>query len=164
MPWLSKVHAVLLMWFPGNEGGLATAKVLTGKINPGGRLPFTWPVGLQDNVANDPSHPERSSHGVDGKTQYPEGILVGYRLFDSQKITPLYPFGFGLSYTTLKVSFTLSNVGARPGDEVAQIYLGAPADPPKGVQSAPEALVGFSRIHLRAGQTQLVRLTLDGAP
>jgi beta-glucosidase len=176
MPWLNKVRAVVLMWFPGDEGGLATANVLTGKVDPGGRLPFTWPVRLQDNVANDPAHPERSSRGVDGKTRYSEGILVGYRWFDSQNIAPLYPFGFGLSYTRFRyggltvkpgahgavnVAFTLSNVGDRAGDEVAQVYLGAPAHTPKNVQFAPEALVGFARVHLLAGQQQVVRLTLD---
>lgn len=176
MPWLSKVRSVVLMWFPGDEGGLATANVLTGKINPGGRLPFTWPVRLQDNVANDPVHPERSSHGVDGKTRYSEGILIGYRWFDSQNIAPLYPFGYGLSYSrftyggltvrpgthgTVKVAFTVTNVGDQAGDEVPQVYLGAPVKSPKDVQFAPEALVGFARIHLLAGQKQLVRLNLD---
>ncbi len=176
MPWLNKVRAVLLMWFPGDEGGWATANVLTGKINPGGRLPFTWPVKLQDNVANDPAHPERSSSGVKGRTLYSEGILVGYRWFDSQKIAPLYPFGFGLSYTRFKygglsakalshgrveVAFTLSNVGDRAGDEVAQLYLGAPTNAPKDIQFAPEALAGFARVHLLPGQKQVVRLILN---
>jgi beta-glucosidase len=164
------------MWFPGDEGGWATANVLTGKINPGGRLPFTWPVKLQDNVANDPAHPERSSSGVKGRTLYSEGILVGYRWFDSEKIAPLYPFGFGLSYTRFRysrlsakalshsqveVSFTLSNIGDRAGDEVAQLYLGAPTNAPKDIQFAPEALAGFAHVHLLPGQKQVVRLILN---
>ena len=77
MPWLDRVRAVLEMWYTGDEGGWAAANLLTGKTSPAGRLPFTWPKRLQDNVANDPSHPERSSAGVNGKTIYSEGILIG---------------------------------------------------------------------------------------
>src|SRR5262249_27405858 len=154
-PWLSKVKAVLLMWYPGDEGGFATAVVLLGRVSPAGRLPFTWPKRLQDNVANDPAHPERSSAGVNGRTVYSEGILIGYRWFDQQHIEPLYPFGYGLSYTRfeyqalavsqardggLEVGFELRNAGNVPGDEVAQVYLGAPETAPAEAQFAPRAL------------------------
>lgn len=173
MPWLEKVKAVLLMWYPGDEGGFATADVLLGRVSPAGRLPFTWPKRLQDNVANDPAHPERTSAGVDGKTDYSEGILIGYRWFDQQHIEPLYPFGYGLSYTRfdydgltvretedrgLEVSFQLRNAGDRAGDEVAQIYLGAPEQLPPQAQFAPRALAQFSRVHLNAGQALRVQL------
>jgi beta-glucosidase len=176
MPWLDKVKAVLLMWYPGDEGGPATADVLLGRVSPAGRLPFTWPRRLQDNVANDPAHPERSSSGVNGQTIYSEGILIGYRWFDQQHIEPLYPFGYGLSYTRfdyvapavsaapdggLEVSFELRNAGNVAGDEVPQVYLGAPDTAPAGAQFAPRALAQFTRVHLNAGQSMPVRLHID---
>ncbi|HUO20999.1 MAG TPA: glycoside hydrolase family 3 C-terminal domain-containing protein [Caulobacteraceae bacterium] len=175
MPWLAKVKAVVQMWFPGDEGGWATADILTGKADPAGRLPFTWPVRLADNVAEDPAHPERASAGVGGKTVYSEGIMVGYRWFDSQGIQPLFPFGYGLSYTrfdyselkvspaakgAVSVTFRVKNAGPADGDEVPQLYLGAPALPPADGQVAPRALVGFTRLHLKAGESRRVQLTL----
>jgi beta-glucosidase len=171
MPWLDKVKAVLLMWYPGDEGGLATANVLLGHVNPAGRLPFTWPKALEQNVANDSSHPERSSAGVNGRTRYSEGIMVGYRWFDQQQLEPQYPFGYGLSYTRfdysdlkirsasdsgLDVSVRLRNAGGVAGDEVVQLYLGAPQSAPAGVQFAPRALAGFERVHLAAGESRRV--------
>ncbi len=173
MPWLDKVKAVLLMWYPGDEGGWATADLLLGRVSPSGRLPFTWPRRLEDSVANDPAHPERSSPGVDGKTLYSEGIFVGYRWFDQQQIAPLYPFGFGRSYTRfdysdlvvaaaadggLDVNFRVHNTGPIAGDEVAQLYLGPPLQRPPGVQFAPRALAQFTRLHLAAGASESVRL------
>jgi beta-glucosidase len=173
MPWLDKVKAVLLMWYPGDEGGWASADLLLGRVSPSGRLPFTWPKRLEDNVANDPAHPERSSSGVDGKTLYSEGIFIGYRWFDQQQIAPLYPFGFGLSYTRfdysnlvvaaaadggLDVNFRVHNGGAVASDEVAQLYLGPPLQQPPGVQFAPRALAQFARLHLAAGASAGVRL------
>jgi beta-glucosidase len=175
MPWLDRVKAVLQMWWPGDEGGWATANILLGKTSPAGRLPFTWAKKLEDYAANDPAHPERSSAGVDKKTTFSEGINVGYRWFDKQKTTPLFPFGFGLSYTRfaysglkvapaadggLDVSFTLKNAGSIPGDEIPQVYLGAPAQPPNGADFAVHALAAFDRVHLDAGQFQTVSLHL----
>ena len=105
MPWLDKVKGVLQMWWPGDQGGEATANVLIGKANPAGRLPITWPVSLDQMVAQDPKgHPERTNQGVGGKTTYSEGIFVGYRWFDEQKLQPLFPFGHGLSYTGFEYS------------------------------------------------------------
>jgi beta-glucosidase len=173
MPWLDKVKAVLLMWYPGDEGGFATANVLLGHVNPAGRLPFTWPKALEQNVAHDGAHPERSSAGVNGRTGYSEGIMVGYRWFDQQQLEPQYPFGYGLSYTRfdysdlkvqsasdrgLDVSVRLRNVGEVAGDEVVQLYLGAPQSAPAGVQFAPRALAGFERVHLGAGESRRVTL------
>jgi beta-glucosidase len=168
MPWLGQVKAALQMWWTGDEGGWATAKVLLGQANPAGRLPFTWPRRLQDMPASDPVHPERSAHGVNGKTTFSEGVLVGYRWFDAKQLDPLFPFGFGLSYSSftysglqtkraedggLDVSFQVKNDSPVAGDEVAQLYLGKPENGPIGVQFAEDVLAGFERIHLEPGQS-----------
>jgi beta-glucosidase len=173
MPWLDSVKAVVQMWWPGDQGGPAAANILLGRTNPAGRLPFTWPQALDQMVANDPTHPERSNRGVDGKTTYSEGIFIGYRWFDKQNLTPLFPFGHGLSYTTftysrlkvtpaknggLDVSFALRNTGKTAGDEVPQIYLGPPKQAPEGAQFALKALAGFDRINVPAGQTRNVTI------
>jgi beta-glucosidase len=173
MPWLNKVKAVLQMWWPGDEGGWATANVLLGRVNPAGRLPFTWAKRLEDYAATDPAHPERSSRGVGGKTTYSEGVDVGYRYFDRQNTDPLFPFGYGLSYTTfsysdlqvksaadhgLDVSLRVSNTGRVKGDEVVQAYLHAPDQRPDGVQFAVRTLAAFQRLTLRAGETKTVSL------
>ena len=173
MPWLDRVRAVLLMWYPGDEGGGATADLLLGRENPGGRLPFTWPRRLEDGPANDPAHPERTSAGIDGVTSYSEGIFVGYRWYDRQQIEPLFPFGYGLSYTRfaygglslhrsedggLDVSFELRNIGGVDGDEVPQVYIGPPAPAPAAAQFALRALAAFDRVHLRAGESRSMRL------
>jgi len=165
--WLGQVKAVLDMGWTGDLGGWATAKVLLGQANAGGRLPFTWPRRVEDTAANDPAFPERSFKGVNGKTTFSEGILVGYRWFDRKKIEPQFPFGFGLSYTTFAyseiktspatdggadVSVTIQNTGPVAGDEVAQVYVDKPAHPPAGVQFADSILAGFERIHLESGE------------
>jgi beta-glucosidase len=173
MPWLKDVRAVLEMWYTGDEGGWAAANLLTGQASPAGRLPFTWPRRLEDGPANDPAHPERSWRGVSDRTQYAEGIHIGYRWFDREQIDPLFPFGHGLSYTRfdysrlsvrsaadggLDVGCTVRNVGARASDEVVQVYLGAPEAPPAGVEFAVRALADFQRITLRPGEAKSVRL------
>jgi beta-glucosidase len=176
MPWLGKVKAVLQMWWPGDEGGWATANVLLGKVNPAGRLPFTWAKRLEDYPATDPAHPERSAEGVDGKTTYSEGLDVGYRWFDKQKIEPLFPFGFGLSYTSFSysdlkvapasdsgfdVSLHITNTGNLPGDEVPQVYLDAPTEQPTDVQFAVRTLAAFDRITLGPGESKDVPLHIN---
>jgi beta-glucosidase len=192
MPWLGHVKAVLEMWYPGDTGGYATANVLLGRTDPAGRLPFTWPASLGQGVANQPDvHPERTSNGVDASgnfcpspggafgggpqctTTYTEGIDVGYRWYDRQHLTPLYPFGYGLSYSRfsysgltwsrgrdggIDVSFRVTNTGGVTGDEVPQAYLAAPASPPAGVTFAVRALAAYDRITLRPGQSQAVTL------
>jgi beta-glucosidase len=177
LPWIDKVKAVLQMWWPGDEGGWSTANLLAGRTSPAGRLPVTWGRHLEDYAATDPKHPERSGKGVDRKTTYSEGVNVGYRWFDKEKIDPLFPFGHGLSYTTfeysglgvkkssdggLDVSLTIKNTGAMDSDEVPQVYLGAPAMIPDGVQFPVRALAGFDRIHLASGEARIV--TLHVAP
>ncbi|MGA2421328.1 MAG: glycoside hydrolase family 3 C-terminal domain-containing protein [Candidatus Acidiferrum sp.] len=173
MPWLGKVKAVLQMWFPGDEGGWATANILLGKVNPAGRLPFTWAKRIEDYPATDPAHPERSAKGVDGTTTYSEGLDVGYRWFDHQRIEPLFPFGYGLSYSSfrysdlrvtraadegLDVSVRIENIGAVSGDEVPQVYLDAPEQRPDGVQFAARTLAAFDRVTLKPGASQEVKL------
>jgi len=171
LPWLNKVKAVLQMWWPGDEGGWATANLLLGKSSPAGRLPFTWGKQLVDYPATDPAHPERTAKGVDGKTTYSEGIYVGYRWFDKQKIAPLFPFGYGLTYTHfdysslkvgpaadggLTVHFIVKNDGKMASDEVPQVYLGAPKNAPAGASFAVHALAAFDRIQIAPGASQEV--------
>lgn len=193
MPWLDNVKSVLEMWYPGDRGGYATANILLGKADPGGKLPFTWPQSLSQEVAHQPAtHPERTSAGVDpstGKlctagpggpgttstctTTYSEGLDIGYRFFDATGETPLYPFGYGLSYTKfaysslhtfpardggVDVAFRVTNTGNAQGDEVSQVYLGAPDNQPSGVQFADKALAGYARTSLAPGQTATVNI------
>ncbi len=173
MPWADRVKAILEMWWPGDEGGWATAKLLLGKTNPGGRLPVTWARRLEDYPATDPRFPERSTQGVGSKTTYSEGVNVGYRWFDAENVAPLFPFGHGLSYTHftysglhlakagdggIDVGFQLKNAGEADGDEVPQIYLEAPNSRPQDGQFSPRRLVAFDRIHLAAGEAKAVAL------
>ena len=176
MPWLNKVKGVLLMWWPGDEGGAATANILLGKTSPAGRLPFTWARSLAEYCcAANPAYPERTAAGVDGKTTYSEGIFVGYRWFDKEKIEPLFPFGYGLSYSKfdysglkiahaadggLDVSFNVKNSGTVASDEAPQVYLGPPANPPAGASFAVRSLVGFTRVHIDAGKQQTITIHL----
>lgn len=173
LPWIDKVKAVLEMWWPGDEGGWSTANLLLGKTSPAGRLPVTWAKRLEDYAATDPKHPERSKKGVDGKTTFSEGVNVGYRWFDHEKIDPLFAFGHGLSYTTfeysglkientsdggLDVQVNIHNTGNMDSDEVPQVYLGAPSKIPTGVEFPVRTFAAFDRIHLVAGETRTVTL------
>jgi beta-glucosidase len=173
LPWASRVKAILQMWWPGDEGGWATAKLLLGKSNPAGRLPVTWAKALDDYAASNPHYPERSSAGVGGKTMFGEGVNVGYRWFDLQRVAPLFPFGYGQSYTSfdysglkiamagdggIDLSARICNSGHMDGDEVPQVYLGAPADQVGGVQFPVRTLATFDRVFLKAGQAKTVRM------
>ncbi len=173
IPWIDKVKAVLEMWWPGDEGGWSTANLLLGKVSPSGRLPVTWGKTLADYPATDPKYPERSQKGVDGKTTYSEGVYVGYRWFDKQKIEPLFAFGHGLSYTTfeytglgvlkandggLDVDVNVRNSGTVESDEVPQVYISAPGEAPQGVQFPVRALVAFDRVHLGPGESHSITL------
>jgi beta-glucosidase len=166
MPWADRVAAILQMWYPGQEGADATAALLTGDASPGGRLPVTFPKRAEDAPT---SSPDRYP-GVDGHGAYSEGIFVGYRWYDRQQIDPLFPFGFGLSYTTFAysgltvrpaadgydVAFTVRNTGTRAGVDVPQVYIGPPPSPP--VPMAVKALAGFERVTLAPGATASVRV------
>lgn len=160
MPWIDDVAAVLETWYPGEAGGEATAALLLGEATPGGKLPVTFPRAEADApTADSARYP-----GVDGRAAYDEGIFVGYRWYDAQAIEPLFPFGHGLSYTTFAyeglsvrnsgtgadVTFTVRNSGTRAGTEVAQVYLGAVADPPAPM--AVKSLAGFQRVVLQPGE------------
>jgi beta-glucosidase len=175
MPWLAKVKAVVQMWWPGDEGGMATANILSGRKNPAGRLPFTWGKQLADYPATDPKFPERGGHNPDGKVRFSEGLDVGYRWFERQHVAPLFAFGHGLSYTHftysklslvrhnegLSVTFTLKNDGAVDGEEVPQVYLSPPAKAPAGVAFAAKALAGFDRIALKAGEARRITIPVE---
>ena len=173
LPWIKQAKAVLEMWWPGDEGGWATARLLLGRTSPAGRLPVTWATRLQDYPATDPRYPERSAEGVDHRTTYSEGVHVGYRWFDREHIEPLFAFGHGLSYSALAysalrlakttdggldVDFQLANTGTVAADEVPQVYLGAPSEAPEGVQFPVRSLAAFDRIHLSAGHSTRVTL------
>ena len=178
MPWLDSVRSVLQMWYPGSEGGTATARLLLGQANPGGHLTSTWPRNATDTIFgydekvplypgdSTGAHPERLSSTP--PVNFSEGDFVGYRFFDQEGITPLFPFGWGLSYTTfrfsdlvvrprgegLDVSFNVTNTGPLAGAAVPQVYLGPAPSVPSGVQQAVRSLAGFSRVVLAPGQTR----------
>ncbi len=178
MPWLDKAGAVLEAWFPGGRGGEAIANVLFGTVNPSGRLPITFPKEITQNPrpvipgADVPEPPFLISGAPPAikpvEVAYSEGSDVGYRWFAKKNLTPLFPFGYGLSYTafdyknlnvdggkTLTVSFDVTNTGAVTGADVPQIYL--TAGPDKSLQR----LIGFSRVELKPGETQHVSIAAD---
>ena len=170
MPWLDKPAAVLQAWFCGQECGNAVADVLFGQVDASGRLPQTFPVRLEDNPAY-VNYP-----GENGKVVYGEGIFVGYRYYDKKKIAPLFPFGFGLSYTTfeynnlrlskselgpgetLEVAVDVTNTGQRAGMEVVQVYV---RDPQSSLMRPEKELKGFAKVELQPGETRTVRISLD---
>jgi beta-glucosidase len=169
MPWVNDVRSILQMWYPGQEGGRATADLLVGAAVPGGKLPVTFPVRESD--APTATSPLRYP-GVNGQEYYSEGVFGGYRWYDQNNITPLFPFGFGLSYTTFayshlktksdgktpRVQFTVTNTGSRTGGEVAQVYVGRL---PTSVSTPVRQLAGDARVTLRPGQSKRVTVTLD---
>ncbi|MEU3463911.1 glycoside hydrolase family 3 C-terminal domain-containing protein [Streptomyces sp. NPDC006733] len=168
MPWLGGVQAVLEEWYAGQEVGNAVAGLLFGDVNPSGKLPVTFPASLADV----PAHTAAQWPGTDGTVRYSEGLKVGYRWYDAGGATPLFPFGFGLSYTTFAfsdlqvgtpdasggatVSATVTNSGDRAGAEIVQLYVGAPAATGEPVRQ----LKGFERVELQPGESRRVRFTL----
>jgi beta-glucosidase len=170
MPWLTRVAAVVDAWYPGQTSGTALASVLFGNTDPGGHLPVTFPR----NLAQVPAASKARFPGVNGKVHYSEGLDVGYRWYDAKAISPLFPFGFGLSYTTfsyrglhvspgtangvqtVQVSATVTNTGTRAGTDVAQLYLGDPA----AAGEPPRQLKGFQRVTLNPGQSTRVTFSL----
>lgn len=163
-PWLSKVPAVLLSWYPGMEGGNALARVLFGDVNPSGKLPCSFPRSL----ANSPAHALGAYPGTDGKEEYKEGLYVGYRWYDAKNIEPLFPFGYGLSYTTFgysapkvtgdAVSVDVTNTGSREGAEVVELYV-EPLQP--RVERPLKELKGFTKVSLKPGETKTVTISLS---
>jgi beta-glucosidase len=171
MPWIDSVPAVLEAWYPGEEDGHAVADVLTGKVNPSGKLPLSFPRSVEDTLA---SNPEQFP-GMNGVAHYNEGLEVGYRGYTAHNIPPLFPFGFGLSYAQFEfgglkvskqpgsadaiVSFKVTNTGKRAGSEVAQLYLGFPAIDEGN--EPPLQLKAFSKVMLNPGEAKTVELKLD---
>ncbi|GGT62124.1 beta-glucosidase [Streptomyces lateritius] len=160
MPWREDVAAILLSWFPGQEGGAALADVLTGAEEPGGRLPTTWPVALADA-------PVTEVIPTDGELQYTEGVFIGYRAWDKAGVAPAYAFGHGLGYTTWsydsleatsqRAAVRLTNTGARTGREVVQIYLAPASDP---VERPARWLAGFASVEAGPGESVEVEIPL----
>ncbi len=173
MPWLGEVSAVVEAWYPGQEAGHSIVDVLTGKAEPGGRLPQSFPVRWNDNPVH--SQDREIYPGLAGKVRYEEGVFIGYRHYDRQGVEPMFPFGFGLSYTrfeladlavddskfdpdgTASVYVTVSNTGERAGSEVIQLYV---ADEASSVPRPAKELKAFAKVHLEAGETRRVKLDL----
>jgi beta-glucosidase len=162
--------AVLMSWFNGSEGGNAVADVLLGKINPSGKLPFTFPASLADSPAF-----SLGTFPGDNNVEYKEGSLVGYRWFDTKKVKPLFPFGFGISYTEfsysgiktdkikyrrdeiINISMELKNTGKMKGDEVVQLYVHRLNSQ---VEWPEKELKGFIRVSLNPGESKEIIMTL----
>lgn len=177
MPWADAAPALLHAWYQGQENGNALADVLLGRVNPSGRLPVTFPRRLEDHG----SHAWFPGGADRDYAEYGEGVLVGYRWFDAAGIEPLWPFGFGLSYTTFRVSevkvdgkigldgsskavisATVANTGHHDGAEVVQVYMApSPVIKEKQLHSAPRSLVGFSKVCVSRGGAKTVSIHLD---
>jgi beta-glucosidase len=173
--WLDRVPALIEMWYPGQEGGRALAEVLFGEVNPSGRLPVTFERRWDDNPVHDSYYPA----GGTNRVVYKEGVFVGYRGYEKNGTKPLFPFGYGLSYTTFKysnldikkiansdpanpryeVSFDVKNTGSSEGADVAQVYVG---DTHAQVPRPIKELKGFTKVSLRAGETKRVTVPIGG--
>ncbi|GAC1363976.1 MAG: glycoside hydrolase family 3 C-terminal domain-containing protein [Ktedonobacteraceae bacterium] len=170
MPWLSSVAAVLQAWYPGQECGNAIADVLFGDINPSGKLPQTFPQRLEDT----PTYLDFP--GENGKIYYGEGLFVGHRFYEKKKVAPLFPFGFGLSYTTfdysalqlshqeiapddtLQVAIDIANTGSRTGKEIVQVYV---RDELASLSRPEKELKAFAKVQLEPGERKTLTLVLD---
>ena len=170
MPWVDKVAAILEAYYPGMENGNAVTDVLLGKVNPSGKLPVTFPVRLEDSPAY-----INASYPGSREVNYGEGIFVGYRYYDKRDVTPLFPFGHGLSYTIfaysslrsprkikigqkIEVSLKVENTGTVAGKEVVQLYV---SDLKSSLPRPPKELKGFTKVALKPGESQTVTFTLD---
>jgi beta-glucosidase len=166
MPWVNEANAIVEAYYPGQEGGNAIANVLTGAVNPSGKLPETFAHKLSDTPSYTYYHKDSLN------SYYTEGIYVGYRHYDAKNIEPLFPFGHGLSYTKFAysdlkitpkgkkhvISFKLSNVGDRDGAEVAQLYI---KDKVASEDRPSKELKGFEKVFLKKGETKLVKMELS---
>ncbi|NLE37336.1 MAG: glycosyl hydrolase, partial [Pirellulaceae bacterium] len=167
MPWLDEVNAVVAAWYPGIRGGEAIANVLFGKVNPSAKLTVTFPKSEADLPRTEVPGPPPKHFDV----HYTEGLKVGYKWFDAEGIAPLFPFGFGLSYTTYsyadlkatvdnnraRLSFRVTNTGERAGAEIAQVYAALPA----AANTPPKRLVAWAKVKLDPGETKTVTLMID---
>jgi beta-glucosidase len=184
MPWVDKVSAILEAWFAGSRGSDALANILFGDVNPSGKLPITFPKTEADLPhpaivqpppgTYPPENPNRWRQALEGypafQTTYDEGLKIGYKWYDAERKQPLFPFGYGLSYTTysysnmkvtpgdqVRVSFTVRNTGSRAGVEVAQVY----ASLPSSAGEPPKRLVGWSRVKLNPGESKDVTVDIE---
>jgi beta-glucosidase len=168
MPWLGKVAAVIEAFYPGQEAGSSISRILFGDVNPSGKLAMTFPA----DESQGPGAFYLDYPGDGMTVNYSEGVLVGYRWYDARDQTPLFPFGYGLSYTSFQygdlrverkeagraaVSVRITNTGKREGAEVVQLYIQAPAE----AEEPPKQLKGFEKIFLKPGESRVVDLTLD---
>lgn len=166
--WIDSTPALLHTWYPGEEGGTALARLLFGEVSPSGKLPVSFERRWQDNATHDSYYDKNNSKQV----TYSEGIFLGYRHFDKSSVRPLFPFGFGLSYTTFKygdlkisnapygtlnISFTVMNSGKRAGAEVSQVYV---SDPHAKVPRPVKELKGFAKTNLKPGESKIVNVSL----
>jgi beta-glucosidase len=168
--WVDHVPALLEAWYPGQEGGTAVAQVLFGEFNPSGRLPISIERRWEDDAAYNSYYPKEGSK----KVEYSEGIFVGYRHFDKSAVKPLFPFGYGLSYTSftyknltispassddqVTVAFDVTNTGSRAGADVAEVFVGDHHAP---VPRPVKELKGFAKVNLNPGETKNVSVKLD---
>ena len=175
-PWLSQVDGLIQTWYLGSMAGYAIADIVSGDVNPSGKLPFSFPKKLQDNGAH--AYGELSYPGDGTNQYYKEDILVGYRWFDTKKIAPAYAFGYGLSYTTfnitdiktdkkiylpndkIKVTCQVTNTGYLDGAEVIQVYVGKRKSK---VKRALKELKGFQKINLKAGEQNTAEIIINAA-
>lgn len=172
MPWVKSVPAILQAWFLGSEAGNAIASILVGDTNPSGKLPFTFPIKLTDIGA----HALPDAYPGDGEVYYKEGLFVGYRWLDREKIKPLFGFGHGLSYTSfeygkattdkkqmsesdkLTISISVKNTGNRAGSEIVQLYI---SDKKSYLPRPVKELKDFAKVYLEAGEEKTIRFTID---
>jgi beta-glucosidase len=172
MPWVNQVPAIVQGWYLGTEAGNALAKIVAGDVNPSGKLPFTFPVKLENNSA----HALGEFPGKNGEVKYNEGIYVGYRWYDHKNIKPLFSFGHGLSYTTFeygkvsenkkeltsddKIIFKVNvkNTGNREGAEIVQLYI---SDLKSSLPRPEKELKGFKKVYLNPGEEKEVSFTID---
>jgi beta-glucosidase len=173
MPWVNDVPAILEAFYPGIRGGPAIARILTGKVNPSGHLPISFPASA-DQLARPNIAGLGEPDGTPAEVLYDEGAAIGYKWYDVKGYKPLWAFGHGLSYTSfaltelaaqpegkaINVSFAIRNTGKRQGKGVAQVYV-APADWKKAGWEAPKRLGAFAKADLKPGQSKRVEVTVD---
>ncbi len=170
--WIGNIPVLLQTWYAGQQAGNALTKILFGEVNPSGKLPISWEKQIEDDPASANYYEQPGTKNV----KYVEGVFVGYRYYETSKVKPLFPFGFGLSYTNfafsnlsvspgsasstgpVTVGFDVKNTGSRAGAEVAQVYVG---DPSATVRRPKMELKGFSRVMLAPGEVRHITATLD---
>ena len=173
--WMDKVRAIVIGWYPGQEGGLALARMLAGEFSPSGRLPMSIEAKWEDNPVHDSYYPKEKAENKRGFANryvtYSEGVFMGYRGYERLGTKPLFPFGYGLTYTTFDykdiavtpsgegfdVTFTLTNTGSKAAAEVVQVYVG---EQNPTVARPKKELKGYDKIYLNKGESRLVTIFL----